>query len=106
VEGDVRGADVVVLGAETDLERIRDSAPASTVLVTVEPVAGWCQKTYEATLFPRPRIIGLPDAAQAAAASRSIVFELDEEFDVLALAGGEFVPRRAKLGLRGMTALL
>jgi hypothetical protein len=38
--------------------------------------------------------------------AESIVFERDDEHDVVAMAGGKFAPRRARLGRGGIRALL
>lgn len=106
VSEDVHGADIVVLAGVADLEPIRDSAPAAAVLVTAEPVDEWCRKVCEGTFFPRSRIIGIPDPAELSAAAESIIFERGDEHDVVAMADGEFGPRRVRLGHRGITEVL
>lgn len=106
--GDVSGADVVVLAAGSDaaIGSIRDSAPAAVVLVTAEPVEDWCRRVYEGTLFPRARIVGVPDAGGVAAAAAAILFGRGDEHDVVAMVDGEFGARRARLGAGGITALV
>jgi hypothetical protein len=75
-------------------------------------VEDWCRRVYEATLFPRARIVGLPaaaaagGAARAAGAAAAILFERGEEHDVVAMTGGDFTRRRARLGAGGITELL
>jgi hypothetical protein len=103
VGDDLSGADVVVLGDETDLETVRRRAPAAVLVVAGERLAERCKQVYEATLFPRARIIGTSAAAQAV---ESIVFERDDEHEVVAMVDGEFSARRARLGRGGIRALL
>jgi hypothetical protein len=103
VTEDLSGADVVVLGGETDLEAVAHRAPAAVLVVAGDRVEERCKQIYEATLFPRARIIGVTDPTQAI---ESIVFERDDEHEVIAMSGGEFGPRRARLGRGGIRALL
>src|SRR5215213_2544492 len=91
IASDVPGADVVVLAGEADLEEIRDRAPAAVLLVAGEKLEDRCRQAYEATLFPCARIIGVTDPAGAAA---SILFECDDEHQVVAMEDGAFGPRR------------
>lgn len=93
----------MVLSTETDLEEIRDRAPAAAVLVVGD--AERCQQVYDATLFPRGRVIGV-DQKDVAAATESILLERNDEHDVIAMADGKFGPRRVRLGLRGITEVL
>lgn len=103
VSADTRGADVVVLAGDTDLEALARLAPAAVVLVAGDGLEERCKAVYAATLFPRGRIIGVRDAA---AAAESILFERGDEHEVVALAGGDFGPRRARLGRGGIRELL
>ena len=103
VSGDVGGADVVVLAGEADLDRIKHRAPAAVLLIPGERVEERCKEAYEATLFPRARIIGVTDPA---AAAESIVFERGDEHEVTAMVNGEFGPHRARLGRGGIRELL
>ena len=103
VTDDLRGADLVVLAGEGDLDAVKHRAPAAVVLVTGDELEGRCKQVYEATLFPRGRVIGVADAASPA---ESIVFERGDEHDVVALADGEFARRRARLGRGGIRELL
>lgn len=100
---DLHGADVVVLAGDVDLRELRDCAPAAVVLLAGDDVETRGKQVYEATLFPRGRILGVGDLARAAEA---IVFELDEEHDVVAMVDGEFGARRARLGRGGIRELL
>lgn len=93
----------MVVGDGADLDRIHDSAPAATLLVLDGPAR--CQEVYERTLFPRQRILGVTEE-QAAEAIDSIIFERDDEHEVIAMADGEFAPRRVRLGYRGITEVL
>jgi hypothetical protein len=103
VTDQVRGADVVVLAGETDLAAIRDSAPASSVLVVGDEAR--CQETLDALLFPRARVFGVSEG-DAAAAAEAVAFERGSEHDVLAQVDGGFGPHRARLGRGGITELL
>jgi hypothetical protein len=100
---DLHGASVVVVGGETDLHAVGRLAPAAVVLVTGGELETRCKEAYGATLFPRARIIGVADPASAA---ESIVFDLDREHEVVAMADDEFGPRRARLGRGGIRELL
>ncbi len=103
---DVRGADVVVLAGDGDLAAIRELAPAAAVLVTADPVAKRCEEVYSATLFPRARVIGIPDSTAVTAAAESIVFERGDAHEVIAMSDGKFGPRSARLGRGGISELL
>jgi hypothetical protein len=103
VADDVGGADVVILSGEADFHEIRDRAPNAVLLIAGDGQEERCKAAYEATLFPRARIIGVGDAAAAAA---SIVFESDEEHDVVAMRDGAFSSARARLGRGGIRRLL
>ena len=103
---DVRGADVIVLARDGDLAEIARSAPAATVMLTGEGLEGRCKSAYERLLYPRARIIGIPDPENVAAAIESIVFELDQQHDVIAMTDGQFGPRSARLGRGGISELL
>jgi len=106
VGDDVRGADVVVLAEDGDLAEIGRSAPAATIVIAGDAVAGRCRQAYEQLLYPRARILGIADPAGVSAAVESIVFERDQAHDVVAMKDGEFVSCSATLGGRGITALL
>jgi hypothetical protein len=106
VGSDVRGADVVVLGGDGDLAEIARSAPAAAVIVAGNGIEERCQATYEATLFPRARIIGIADAGRVGAAIESIVLESDDAHDVIAMRDGSFGPCSARLGRGGIRELL
>jgi hypothetical protein len=103
VSDDVSGADVVVLAGDGDLEEIKHRAPAAVLLIAGDRIEERCQEACEATLFPRARIIGVTNPSEAAA---SIVFERDDEHEVVAMANGEFSRRRARLGRGGIRELL
>ena len=98
----MRGADVVVLTGDGDLAEIARSAPAATVVVAGDAVEERCQATYEATLFPRARIVGIADADRVGAAVESIILERDDPHEVIAMNGGSFRPCSARLGLGGI----
>jgi hypothetical protein len=103
---DVRGADVVVLAGEGNLAAIARSAPAAAVVVAGERVEERCQATYDATLFPRARIVGIADAGGVGAAVESIVLERDDAHDVIAMRDGSFGPCSARLGRGGIRELI
>ena len=94
---------MVVLQGDADLDDVRHLAPAAVVLVTGDSLEERCAQVYERTLFPRARVIGVADPAPVA---ESIVFERGDEHEVVAMADGEFGPRRARLGRGGIRELL
>ena len=106
VADDVRGADVVVLAGDGDLAEIARSAPAATIVVTGEGLEARCKTAYEHLLFPRSRIVGVPDPGRVSGAVESIVFELDDEHDVIAMRDGDFTACSALLGRGGIRELL
>ena len=101
--GDLSGADVVVLAGQPDLDAVRDRAPAAVLLIAGDRLEERCKEAYEATLFPRARVIGVSDPAGAAA---SIVFETGDEHEVVAMRDGVFASGRARLGRGGIRELL
>lgn len=103
---DLSGADVVVLAGDGDLEDVRTRAPAAVLVVAGEDVEERCQQVYEATLFPRARIIGVPDPQRVHAAVESILLEREEEHEVVAMSDGAFGARTARLGRGGIRALI
>ena len=103
---DVRGADVVVLAGDGDLAEIARSAPAAAVLVAGDGLEDRCQDVYDRLLFPRARIIGIPDPDGVGAAVESIVFERDDPHEVIAMGGDGFAPCSARLGRGGIRELL
>lgn len=103
----MRGADVVVLAGNGDLEAIARSAPAAAVVVTAaKPLAKRCREIYEETLFPRARIIGVADPERVPAAVEAIVFDSGASHEVVALRAGEFAGGRARLGRGGIRELI
>jgi hypothetical protein len=99
---DFHGADVVVLAEDADLAAVARSAPAAALVVTGDGVEDRCQKVFEATLFPRARIVGVPDAGQLDAILEAIVLERDEQQEVVAMSDGRFGPRSARIGRGGI----
>jgi hypothetical protein len=106
VDEDVRGADVVVLAGEADMDTIARSAPAAAIVVVGEGLEDRCKEAYERLLFPRARIIGMPDPDRVGDAVESIVLESDDAHDVIAMKEGEFAPCSARLGRGGIRELL
>src|SRR5215208_5523228 len=99
---DLRGADVVLVADESaDLAAIARSAPAAALVVTGGNLEQRCEQVCAGTLFPRARIVGVPDEDRVSAAIESIVLERDDEHDVVALSDGKFGPRPARLGRGG-----
>lgn len=103
---DLSGADVVVVAGDGDPDAIRRSAPAAVLIVTGERVEERCRALAEATVFPPARIVGVADPARIGAAVESILFERDDEHEVIAIGDGQFAPRTARLGRGGIRALL
>jgi hypothetical protein len=102
VGDDVRGADVVVLAGDGDLAAIARSAPAAAIVVTGDAVEDRCKEVYERVLCPRARIVGMPDRARVGDVVESIVFELDDAHDVIAMRDGEFTACSVRLGRGGI----
>jgi hypothetical protein len=75
-------------------------------VVTADEVGERCAEVAETTLFARARIVGVDDPTQLVPALESILFERDDEHDVIAMADGQFSARRARLGRGGIRALL
>ena len=94
---------MVVLAGEADLELVRERAPAAVLIVLGGPEE--CSRAYEVTHFPRTRVFGLHDHGDLKRVVDAVLFGLDEEFRVMALADGEFAPRVARLGRGGIAAL-
>jgi hypothetical protein len=103
VTDDVSGADVVVITGEADLDEIKRRAPAAVLLIAGDDVEERCRQAYRTTLFPCARIVGVGDPD---AAATSIVFECDDEHEVVAMSDGEFGRRKARLGRGGIRELL
>ena len=102
----MRGADVVVLAGEGDLAQIARSSPAAALVVTGPDLEERCQRACDGTLFPRARVVGIPDTGGLSGAIESIVLERGDEHDVVALRDGHFGPQRARLGRGGIRELL
>ena len=102
----MRGADVVVLAADGDLDEIARTAPAAAIVVTGDDIEGRCKTTYERLLFPRSRIVGVPDAGRISDAVESIVLERGDAHDVIAMKDGDFTACSARLGYGGIRELL
>ena len=93
---------MVVLAGDGDLAQIARSAPAAAVIVSGDAVEQRCQATYDATLFPRGRIVGVPDAGDVVGIVESIVLERDDAHEVVAMTDGQFGRCSAKLGRGGI----
>ncbi len=102
----MRGADVVVLAADGDLEAIARSAPAAAVVLVGEDLEARCEAAYARLLFPRARIVGVPDAGRISDAVESIVLERDDAHDVIAMKDGTFTACSARVGRGGIRELL
>ncbi len=108
---DVSGADVVVLASSASDEwglAVRDRAPNAVVVV----IGGSPQAMCEVTLFPRGRIIGVADQAEADAVVDAVVNDRDETFDAVVRCQGErgiddqFASVPVKIGARGVIEIL
>ncbi len=96
----------MVLTEEADLDVVARSAPAAALVVTGDDVEDRCQKAFEHTLFPRARIVGIPDSGQLAEILESIVLDRDEQHEVIAMSDGRFGPRSARIARGGIRELL
>ena len=110
VPDDVSGADVVVVSADDSArwgELIRDRAPNAVVVVVGSP-----QQICETTLFPRARIIGVPDRAAADVVVDAVVHDLGKEIEVVARCEGErgiegdFASVPVRVGARGILEIV
>lgn len=85
---EISGADVVVVtsgqGAQMS-PQIRDRAPNAVVVV----VGGSPQAVCEGTLFPRARIIGVPDQSAADVVVDAVVNDLDKQVEAIVRCEGE-----------------
>jgi uncharacterized Rossmann fold enzyme len=108
---EVSGADVVVVRAEDSDEWgevVRDRAPNAVVVVIGDSPRQICEKT----LFPRARIIGVADQAEADAVVDAVVNDLDAHLEsVVRCEGergidGEFARVPVKIGARGVIEIL
>jgi malate/lactate dehydrogenase len=99
---EVSGSHVVVVAADTDAAAIRERAPDAVLVVANEPVAATCRALYDATLFPRERIIGVADAAAAIDAVEAVLFDRRRVVPCLAMRDKEFTEVHARLGCCGI----
>ena len=108
---EISGADVVVLSADDGpelAESIRDRAPNAVVVV----IGDSPQLVCETTLFPRARIIGVADQAQADAVVDAVVNDLDKDFEAIVRCQGErgiddeFARVPVKIGGDGIVEIL
>lgn len=93
----------MIISGDAVLEDVRRRAPAAVLLITGDRLEDRCREAYEQTLFPPARIVGVSDAP---AAAESIVHERGDEHEVVAMARGEWAPRRARLGRGGIRDFL
>jgi hypothetical protein len=108
---EISGADVVVVAAadsEQWAEQVRDRAPNAVVVV----VGGSPHVMCETTLFPRARIIGVEDQAQADAVVETIVAGEEREFETIVRCQGErgiddeFARVPVRIGPRGVIEIV
>ena len=104
---EISGADVVVVSDSQGAAlspQIRDRAPNAVVVVIGQSPVAVC----EGTLFPRSRIIGVPDQAVADAVVDAVVNDLDKEIEAVVRCEGErgiagdFASVPVKIGARGV----
>jgi hypothetical protein len=97
-----------VVTGEPDSEVVRqitDRAPASIIFVTAGREV--CQALLEATLFPAPRVVGIPGGPEAvAAAAGAAAFDRGSELDCLVAGANGYQPARARIGARGVRELV
>jgi len=103
IADEVRGADVVVLASDGDLDEIGRSAPAATIVLTGDDLEARCKSAYEALLVPRSRIVGVPDPGHVSDVLAAILFEHDDPHEVIALKDGNFTACSDRLGHRGIS---
>ena len=108
---EISGADIVVATSE-HADRlafeIRDRAPNSVVVV----VGGSPHNVCEMTLFPRARIVGVENDAEAAAVVDAIVYDRGTEFETVVRCQGErgiaddFVRVPVRIGAHGVIEIV
>ena len=108
---EISGADVVVVPADDSeqwAEQVRDRAPNAVVVV----VGGSPHVMCETTLFPRARIIGVEDKAEADAVVDTIVAGEEREFETIVRCQGErgiedeFARVPVRIGPRGVIEIV
>jgi hypothetical protein len=108
---EVSGADVVVVQADQSDEWgevVRDRAPNAVVVV----VGGSPHQMCETTLFPRARIIGVADQAEADAVVDAVVNDRDIQLESVVRCQGErgiedeFARVPVKIGARGVIEIV
>jgi hypothetical protein len=108
---EISGADVVVVAASDGdhwAEQIRDRAPNAVVVV----VGGSPETVCEVTLFPRARIIGVADEAEADAVVDAVVADRGTEFESVVRCEGErgieseFARVPVRIGARGVVEII
>jgi hypothetical protein len=108
---EVSGADVVVVRAEDSDEwgeAVRDRAPNAVVVV----VGGSPHQLCETTLFPRARIIGVADQAEADTVVDAVVNDRDVQLESVVRCQGErgiddeFARVPVRIGARGVIEIL
>ena len=88
-----------------DARAIADRAPASVIVVAGGREV--CQAVLDATLFPAPRVVGVPgDAEEVAAAAAAVALGRDTDHQCLVAGRDGYEPARARLGARGIRELL
>jgi malate/lactate dehydrogenase len=108
---EVSGADVVVVAAEESDkwgELVRDRAPNAVVVV----VGGSPHVMCETTLFPRARIIGVEDRAQAEAVVEAVLQDRGAQFETIVRCQGErgledeFARVPVRIGRKGVLEII
>lgn len=108
---EVSGADVVVVSADEGDKwgvLVRDRAPNAVVVVVGESPHEMC----EATLFPRARIIGVPDEGDVAPVVDAIVYDRGQQFETIVRCQGErgiedeFASVPVRIGARGVLEII
>ena len=108
---EISGADIVIVAAEHGDELapvIRDRAPNAVVVV----VGGSPSSVCETTLFPRSRIVGVEDDAEAAAVVDAIVYDRGSQFETVVRCQGErgieddFVRVPVRIGAQGVIEIV
>ena len=108
---EISGADVVIAAADQADELaydIRDRAPNSIVIV----IGGSPHNVCERTLFPRARIVGVENEAEAAAVVDAVIYDRGTEFETIVRCQGErgieddFVRVPVRIGRQGVLEIV
>jgi hypothetical protein len=112
--GDLRGSAVVVLAravGDAELLELSRIAPDATLVVAAGDVEQECDRVLDATALPRPRVIGVASAADAAEVAAAVYLDRGRVLRCVVRCQGEAGLEgvhavRARVGAGGVTEIL